>query len=372
MRLWFAVGLIGLWLIAFGCGGGSTGSEATSESSASTEAGGSVEGTGGVDSGVSEPSGADDAGVTEQSSVENPPVNPKGEWKTGSVLPESQQETAVVAFRGEIYVIGGITGSIATVKTVIAYKPETKTWRKVADLPKVMHHANAVVLGDRIYVVGSLTPNFREQGEIYEYNPDSNTWTEKKPMPQARRRGASALGVIDGKIYIAGGLRRGAVVDFDAYDPKTETWETKANLPTPLDHLAGGVIQGKFYVAGGRNGTITSIHPLSYQYDPATNKWSEIAKMPTPRGGVAYAVHKGKLYVFGGEGNPAQGTQGVYREAEVYDPTTNKWTSLEPMKVPVHGTGAASLGDFIYIPGGATKQAFGAVDAHAVFVPPAQ
>ncbi|TNE46792.1 MAG: kelch repeat-containing protein [Deltaproteobacteria bacterium] len=370
MRLWFVASMVGLWFLALGCSGGTPGTEATTEPNGSVETGGSSDAGAGTDASAGE-------SVPEQSVVsdttggnEKSPINPKGEWKKAEVLPDAQQETAVLAFRGEIYVIGGITGAIATVKTVLAYSPETQKWRKVADLPIVMHHANAVVLNDRIYVVGSLSPNFREQGNVYEYNPDSNTWTEKKPMPQARIRGASALGVIGKKIYVAGGLRRGAVVDFDAYDPKTETWETKANLPTSLDHLAGGVIDGKFYVAGGRNGTIESIHPLSYVYDPATDKWSEIAKMPTPRGGVAYTVHKGKLYVFGGEGNPAQGSSGVFHQAEVYDPAKNEWTSLEPMAVPVHGTGAASLGDVIYIPGGATKQAFGAVNAHAIFLPP--
>ena len=36
----------------------------------------------------------------------------------------------------------------------------------------------------------------------------------------------------------------------------------------------------------------------------------------------------------------------------MYDPATNRWSTLTPMPVGRHGTGAAVVGHMIYIPAG--------------------
>ena len=90
--------------------------------------------------------------------------------------------------------------------------------------------------------------------------------------------------------------------------------------------------------------------------------------MLTPRAGAAAAVLDGRLYVCGGEGNAAD-PSGVFPQAEAYDLASNSWTAPAPMATPRHGTGAATLGDSIYVPGGATRQAFGAVATADKFTP---
>ena len=62
---------------------------------------------------------------------------------------------------------------------------------------------------------------------------------------------------------------------------------------------------------------------------------------------MATAVLAGRIFLFGGEE-----TARVFAENEVYDPTTDSWTTMAPMPTPRHGTGAATVGDTIYIPGG--------------------
>ena len=49
-------------------------------------------------------------------------------------------------------------------------------------------------------------------------------------------------------------------------------------------------------------------------------------------------------------------------EVEMYDPVTDGWISLDPMAVPRHGIGAATVGDLIYVPGGATRAGYAATD----------
>ena len=66
-----------------------------------------------------------------------------------------------------------------------------------------------------------------------------------------------AVGVVNGVLYAVGGygplsfpgeFPTGAV---DAYDPSTNSWTTKASLPTPRAGLAVGVVSGILYAVGG-------------------------------------------------------------------------------------------------------------------------
>jgi N-acetylneuraminic acid mutarotase len=82
--------------------------------------------------------------------------------------------------------------------------------------------------------------------------------------------------------------------------------------------------------------------------------------MPTPRSGLAAAVFAGRIVVMGGEVNFDNPPTNVFVEVEVYDPASVRWTSLDPMAVPRHGIGAATVGDLIYVPGGATRAGFAA------------
>jgi hypothetical protein len=60
-----------------------------------------------------------------------------------------------------------------------------------------------------------------------------DSWVSKAPMQQAR----AGLGVaaVNGKIYAIGGTSgtKTLLGTNEVYDPKTNTWSTKAPLPTP-------------------------------------------------------------------------------------------------------------------------------------------
>jgi len=72
----------------------------------------------------------------------------------------------------------------------------------------------------------------------------------------------------------------------------------------------------------------------------------------------------GKIHVFGGESRA-----GVFAEHEVYDPATNRWSTALPLPTGRHGIGVASLGDKIYVIGGAPRPMHGQTDVVEVFTP---
>ena len=154
----------------------------------------------------------------------------------------------------------------------------------------------------------------------------------------------------------------------DVLDPQTNTWTERADALRAFDHAGFGVVDGKLIVAAGRNGSIQGYFDDVQIYDPAADSWSAGAPIPTARGGVASAVHNGMLYVFGGEGDPTSPGQ-VFPEVEAYDVAANTWTELDPMPSPRHGFAGVTIGNIIYLPGGAPTQFLDAVATHEVFVP---
>jgi len=96
-------------------------------------------------------------------------------------------------------------------------------------------------------------------------------------------------------------------------------------------------------------------------YDPTTNTWTTRAALPTGRSGIAAGVVGERLYVFGGE------IPRLFGEVEVYDPATDRWQSLAPMPEPRHGIFAGVIGNTIYLPGGGTRQGLGATNVNSAF-----
>jgi len=98
------------------------------------------------------------------------------------------------------------------------------------------------------------------------------------------------IGVVNGIIYVIGGRTDTfASTVNEAYDPATNTWSTKASMPTGRLIPASAVVNDIIYVIGGQTDSTTWTN-VNQAYDPATNTWSSKASMPTPRGGSAVGV----------------------------------------------------------------------------------
>jgi N-acetylneuraminic acid mutarotase len=257
----------------------------------------------------------------------------------------------------KLYVIGGYPSTRVFEATVTVYDGATNSWSFGPPVPQPLHHTVAVGVNGRVYVLGgeNSTTGLANQGiyfnNVYELDPQTGLWTEKSPMPTARSGGAAV--VVDNKIYVAGGRPPGGSA-FEMYDPATDRSTVLPNLPTQRNHLAAGAIGNKVYVAGGRfgGGVGSEMTGILEVYDTTMNTWERRADMPTPRGGVNGVAANGCLYTFGGEGNDDH-VYGVFEENEVYNPVTNTWYSLEHLPIAVHGvSGLGVLNNWIHLPGG--------------------
>ncbi|MGD9146853.1 MAG: kelch repeat-containing protein [Anaerolineae bacterium] len=101
---------------------------------------------------------------------------------------------------------------------------------------------------------------------------------------------------------------------------------------------------------GGTNGVeadpIEGVFPTAPS-DPGRTRWHTRAQMPTPRTDHAVAAHQGLVYVIGGVSS-----DGATGRVEVYDPTTDAWTTARSKPTPVGFIAAVEVDDKIYVPGG--------------------
>jgi N-acetylneuraminic acid mutarotase len=245
-------------------------------------------------------------------------------------------------------VIGGSSPSNVTLSRVDAFDLATNTWSPRAPLPGPRSNLNgASAINGRIYVSGGRDASGAQTKTLFVYNPATDTWSRKADMP--RNGGCGTQGVIEGLLYVTTdcGLFGSDTTRFYRYEPATNTWTRLASPPGQFnDAGVSGVIGGKFYLAGEG--------ALFVAYDPATKRWTERASTVHPERYMCGAVLNGKLFVAGGHDASAAeaGDPGALPTLRVYNPTTDTWHFRTSMPTPRWGAaGAAAVGRFFVISG---------------------
>src|SRR6267378_2778745 len=168
-------------------------------------------------------------------------------------------------------------------------------WTKLAVFPEPAEEVLGASANGKLYVFCGLAPGWKPIGMVYEYDPGTDRWTKKNPMPLLSHH--VSFTEYKGKIYAFGGFvlpqsGPAAWVPIDnawEYDPATNSWRSRAALPTPRNHATAGVVNGKVYVIGGRVGGAfvssgSSNVGIVEEYDPAADAWgAPRARMPSAR-----------------------------------------------------------------------------------------
>ncbi len=181
-------------------------------------------------------------------------------------MPTPRCHLSVVALNGLIYAIGGTNTSGSIKYTLVeVYNPTTDTWTTAASMPTGRQDIGAAVLNGHLYAVGGWNPALTASGElavVEVYDPGTNTWTTKAPMPTARSLFGAAVN--GGLFYAIGGVDADDTVlgTVEKYDPATNTWSTGPPLPTPRVGFAAHTANGVIYAIGGRtsNGSVSAVN----------------------------------------------------------------------------------------------------------------
>jgi N-acetylneuraminic acid mutarotase len=290
-----------------------------------------------------------------------------------------------------LYAVGGYDGANA-VGTVEAYNPVTNTWTTKAPMPTPRQDLAVGVVNNILYAIGGATtfdsnpPSYGGLATVEAYDPDTDTWTTKAPMPTPRFY--LTVGVVNDILYAIGGggayaQNPPAMTTVEAYDPATDTWTTKAPMPTAAFlGRAAGVVKNEFvYVVEG-DSTVSGHDGDVLVYDADTDAWMTKAPLPgaalmppascvtmtVTRQYPSVGVASGIVYAVGGYTfvrgciDPT-----VFAAASAYDPTIDTWKAVAPMPTARYQLGVGVVNDIVYAVGGstATGGALNTVEAYA-------
>ncbi len=202
-------------------------------------------------------------------------------------------------------------------------------WKTAAPSPFARVEAPTAALDGKLYLFGGFTDDFGASAEIDVYDPASDAWTRRKDMPT----GVTHLNpaVDKGTIWFAGGFKGkhpGPVTaEVWKYDVAADTWSPGPPLPEPRAPGAGG---RRPPVALLRRLFARSQYRLGRSLDVAA-RWRHAvaarADLPDPRGHLSSAVLGGKIYALGGEyGHDIK--QVDSKSAHVFDSATGNWSAI--------------------------------------------
>uniref|UniRef100_A0A8C7WQW0 Kelch-like family member 24b n=1 Tax=Oryzias sinensis TaxID=183150 RepID=A0A8C7WQW0_9TELE len=251
-----------------------------------------------------------------------------GEWKSLAKLPEfTKSEYAVCALRNDILVSGGrING-----RDVWMYNSQLNLWMKVASLNKGRWRHKMCVLLGKVYTIGGYDGQSR-LSSVECYDSFSNRWTEVAPLKEAVS--SPAVASCAGKLFVIGGGPDDETCSdkVQCYDPETNTWLLRANIPIAKRCITAVSLNNMIYVCGGLTKSI-------YCYDPVSDYWMLVLHTFNKMESCGMSVCNGKIYILGGRTENGESTDTVL----CYDPSTGIITGAAAMPRPIAYHGCVTI-----------------------------
>jgi hypothetical protein len=304
-------------------------------------------------------------GATLIGELSNDVVTLTGSPDTGVVAPNALQFARALSASlvdadnnnsaGDVLITGGGAGTL----TAASGLASTERWdfRRMAvtagpnmTTARALH--STVRLNDgRVLVIGGADQLGTVLSSCEIYDPTTNSFTATGSMGTSRiLHGASMLA--DGRVMVAGGTSTltpdvtaaitGTLQSAEIYNPATGTWSNTQNiggrrLAPALTLLSNGQVM----VSGGVAVTIFFGIPIGassttavQRWNPTTSGWTNGANMAQGRAGHQYnqvTLNDGRVLMTGGLNVPsllAATTAAPISGAEVYNPTTNSWQTV--------------------------------------------
>lgn len=238
------------------------------------------------------------------------------------------EEVSGASVNGKFYVFGAYGGGdpYGDFNFVEEYDPATDEWTSKAPMPTTKASATAVAYNNKIYVFGNALTNVVEA-----YDPGTNSWETVTHMPQTLV--SPAVAVVADQAYVIGGASvvdgepTALVSDVSVYDFVTGVWTTSGLAPLPRSRAfsynsAAPVVDGKIYLIGGIEAKTSKSYRSSDKvdiYDTVSNTWQTGVPLPTPTSSHLSVLANNVIYVVGGDNSAGNSSKGITAAVWKYD-----------------------------------------------------
>jgi serine/threonine protein kinase/N-acetylneuraminic acid mutarotase len=317
-------------------------------------------------------------------------------WTLGAEMPTPRQMLGAASDGKQMYAVGGTNGT-SDLATVEAYDPATNTWTPLPDLPEARSDLGVAIADARLVAVGGLSAG-QVLKSVAALDLATTTWASLPDMSTGRHGmavaavdktvyaigGSTGVGddqvtstaeslklaarklqpasqwrslpdapiarlmmawtVLDGKIWIAGGMSHGTTLQtVQTYDPQTGAWQSQPPLPIPLHHATAATYRDEVVVIGGASEELAQASNKVFALRGGS--WEELPSLAYARAGAAAAVVGDKLVVVGG-----QNEKKLVPQTEIFD--GESWTQAADLPTPREHLAAVSDGVYVYTVGG--------------------
>ena len=219
------------------------------------------------------------------------------------------------------------------------------TWTKLNDVGMgKRERATGFAIGPTGYLCGGLDTAEVIHKDLWAYNPQTDSWSQKADLPGPGRRDAVSFvignyGFVGAGMDSVSGPTGTTLKDFWRYNPATNSWASVADFPGAggqgIYFATGFSVGGKGYLCGGKTGPNTYSNQL-WEFKPSNNQWIQRANFP---GGVRYQMLS---FVVGSKAYVGMGTdQNIFKkDMYCYDPGANNWQPIAAF--PGYERGSAS------------------------------
>jgi len=277
------------------------------------------------------------------------------EWSVAKLsIPRSF--LAAVGADGKVYFAGGVNRSTGeNYSRIDIYDVEEDDWT-MEELSEPRSSIVAAQVGDKIIFAGGgligTTPSAISSSDVVDiYDLTTGTWLPPAQLSQPRI--FSAIAVLNGKAYIAGGAVDNSTMSdrVDIYDSATGSWSV-GNVSSGRAWMSGAAAGEHVFFAGGV--TLTSQAESVIDVFNATDSVWSVSALSEPRGVTMSASFGNQAWFAGGGGVNWQTKALTFTSGaiDIFDGDSGELVGLDALSVHRAVGASAVLNNQVFFSGG--------------------